>query len=211
MTTTAIATPKIVGNALYLELVGNPALTKDEQDALLGWRKDATKQVIIFPQYQDDTGRSQEAIIMTREVSKHYPRAQWDMNRARNFPKPLTAEQIAEAYADTSNYTWINYEDYKTTEWAELPEKSKSEARALWLDLQLRNTMSSTGWVRDESGERTELAGQVWVVRESKPIAIEITDEDMRLVNDYKTPQAVIRRINKVRESLENFPEKLSA
>lgn len=211
MTTTAIATPKIVGNALYLELVGNPALTKDEQDALLGWRKDATKQVIIFPQYQDDTGRSQEAIIMTREVSKTYPRAQWDMNRARSFPKPITAEQLAEAYADTSSYTWVSYEDYKTTEWAELPEKSKSEARALWLDLQLRNTMSSTGWVRNESGERTELAGQVWVVRESKPIAIEITDEDMRLVNDYKTPQAVIRRINKVRESLENFPEKLSA
>lgn len=211
MTTTTIATPKIVGNALYLELVANPALTKDEQDALLSWRKDATKQVIIFPQYQDDTGRSQEAIIMTREVSKHYPRAQWDMNRARNFPKPMTEEKLAEAYADTSSYAWVNYEDYKTTEWAELSEKSKSEARALWLDLQLRNTMSSTGWGRDESGERVEVAGQAWVVRESKPIAIEITDEDMRLVNDYKTPQAVIRRINKVRESLENFPEKLSA
>lgn len=211
MTTTAIATPKIVGNAIYLELVANPALTKDEQDAVLGWRKGGTKQVIIFPEYQDDTGRSQEVILMTREVSKNYPRAQWDMNRPRTFPKPITPEELDKAYADTSTYAWVNYEEYKSDEWKELPEKSKAEARALWLDLQLRNVMFGSGYVRDENGERVEYANQAWVIRESNPIAVEITDEDMRLANDYKTPQAVIRRINKVRESLENFPEKLGA
>lgn len=207
MTTTA--TPKIVGNALYLELVPNPDLTKEQQDAILGWRKGGVKQMIMFPEYQDDTGRTQEAVIMTREVSQFQPRSQWDITRPRNFPKPISAEALAEAYADTSSYSWVNYDEYKRDEWSELPEKSKAEARALWLDLQMRNNLFSSGYVRDESGERVDFVGQAWVVRESKPIAVEITDEDLRLVNDYKTPQAVIRRINKVRESLDKFPAKL--
>lgn len=207
--TTTTATPKIVGNALYLELVPNADLTKDQQDAVLGWRKGGVKQIILFPEYQDDTGRTQEAVLMTREVSKLYPRSQWDINRARSFPKPIDPEKLAEAYADTSSYSWVNYDDYKRDEWAELPEKSKTEAKALWLDLQMRNALFGSGYVRDESGERVEYVGQAWTVRDSKPIAVEITDEDLRLVNDYKTPQAVIRRINKVRESLDTFPDKL--
>jgi hypothetical protein len=207
--TTTTATPKIVGNALYLELVPNQDLTKDQQDAILGWRKGGVKQVILFPEYQDDTGRTQEAVIMTREVSALSPRSQWDITRPRSFPKPISAEDLAKAYEDTSSYSWVNYDDYKRDEFAELPEKSKAEARALWLDLQMRNTLFGSGYVRDESGERVEFVGQAWVVREGKPIAIEITDEDLRLVNDYKTPQAVIRRINKVRESLDKFPAKL--
>jgi hypothetical protein len=207
--TTTTATPKIVGNALYLELVPNADLTKDQQDAILGWRKGGVKQIILFPEYQDDTGRTQHAVIMTREVSKLSPRSQWDISRARSFPKPIEADKLAEAYADTSSYSWVNYEEYNKSEWVELPEKSKTEAKALWLDLQMRNALFGSGYVRDESGERVEFVGQAWVVRESKPLAVEITDEDLRLVNDYKTPQAVIRRINKVRESLDTFPDKL--
>lgn len=207
--TTTTATPKIVGNALYLELVPNTDLTKEQQDAILGWRKSSVKQIILFPEYQDDTGRTQEAVMMSRDVSALSPRSQWDISRARSFPKPIDPEKLAEAYADTSTYAWVNYDDYKRDEWAELPEKSKAEARALWLDLQMRNALFGSGYVRDESGERVEFYGQAWVVRDSKPIAVEITDEDLRLVNDYKTPQAVIRRINKVRESLDSFPDKL--
>lgn len=207
--TTTTATPKIIGNALYLELVPNKDLSKEQQDAILGWRKSGVKQIILFPEYQDDTGRTQEAVMMSRDVSALSPRSQWDITRARSFPKPIAPDKLAEAYADTSSYSWVNYDDYKKDEWAELSEKSKAEAKALWLDLQMRNALFSSGYVRNESGERVEFVGQAWVVRDSKPVAVEITDEDLRLVNDYKTPQAVIRRINKVRESLDTFPDKL--
>jgi hypothetical protein len=52
---------------------------------------------------------------------------------------------------------------------------------------------------------------QAWVVRDDTPLAVEITNEDMALLHDEsKTPQAVIRRINKVRESVLTFPNKLA-
>jgi len=51
---------------------------------------------------------------------------------------------------------------------------------------------------------------QGWIVRENKTVVVEVTTDDLQIVRDSKTPQAVIRRINKVRNSLDNFPEKLA-
>lgn len=207
MTTTA--TPKIVGNALYLELVPNPDLTEEQQNAVLGWRKAGVKQIVLFPEYQDDTGRTKNAVIMSRELSTYSPRAQWDLTIGRAFPKPIDPDKLAEAYANTSGYSWVQYDDYTKAEWDALTEKEKADAKTLWLDLQMRNQLLSSGWVKNAEGEREELSAQAWVVREGKPIAVEITDEDYRLLHDHTTPQAVIRRINKVRESLDKFPTKL--
>jgi hypothetical protein len=62
-----------------------------------------------------------------------------------------------------------------------------------------------------EGDERVEVVGQGWVVRDDKPFSVEITDQDIREVyKEWKTPQAVIRRINKVRGTLDKFPESLA-
>jgi len=62
--------------------------------------------------------------------------------------------------------------------------------------------------VKDENGESTMVATQTWVVRDSKPLAIEMTNEELDLARSGKTPQAVIRRIQKARLSA-GFPEKI--
>jgi len=61
--------PKIVGKALYLELVCDSTIPEDELRKLLGWQYKGTKQVIMFPEYQDDTGKIHGAVIMSRMVS----------------------------------------------------------------------------------------------------------------------------------------------
>jgi hypothetical protein len=69
---------------------------------------------------------------------------------------------------------------------------------------------ASTGEV-DENGNSIYRGVLAWAVRDNKPIAVELTDEDYRdLIHNRKTPQAVIRRINKVRGTLDKFPDKLA-
>lgn len=204
MTTTA--TPKIVGKALYLELVADPTLDSDEARSLLGWQHGGTKQVLVFPEYQDDTGKVHEPVIMTRLVSTHSPRAQWDTTRVHSKPKSVKE--------DVGYGGYVSYEMYKTDEWTSLTEMEKHTSRKTALDLALRSNMIGSMWATDPAnptGDKISVAKQGWIVREGKPISIEITDQDMSELHDErKTPQAVIRRINKVRGTLDKFPEKLA-
>jgi hypothetical protein len=203
MTTTAVA-PKIVGKALYLELIGDPNMDEDTRRKFLGWQNRGTKQVIIFPEYQDDTGKVWGAVVMERVVSPHTPRAQWDFTYVDRYRvKP----------SDTpSDYGYVSYGNYSRDEWDSLTEREKFDSRKLALKLLLKNNLVSTTYGEpDEEGTRPTIAKQAWVVRESKPISVEITDSDMaELHRESKTPQAVIRRINKVRETLDKFPAKLA-
>lgn len=204
MTTTAIATPKIVGKALYLELVGDKNLPEDELRQLLGWQHKGTKQIILFPEYQDDTGKVWGAVVMERLISEHSPKAQWDftyVDRLRTKP--------AEPNGDNH---YVNYNNYSNAEWDSLTQREKFEARKRGLEVVLRNQMISTTYgTPDSEGNRTTIAKQGWVIREGKPISVELTDEDLNELHlKTKTPQAVIRRINKVRESLDKFPTKLA-
>jgi hypothetical protein len=208
MTSTAVATPKIVGKALYLELIADETIPEETRRALLGWQHNGTKQIIVFPQYQDDSGNVHEAVVMSRLVSEHSPRSQWDMTWTRSFPKPNPERKEA----DYSGYATIP--TYTRDEWKEATEREKHEARKLAIDFAIRRQMIDT---RNEySGEgdsqvRTTVAQQGWIVREGKPISVEITDQDCQDVFVHsKTPQAVIRRINKVRGTLDKFPAKLA-
>lgn len=208
--TSKTATPKIVGKALYLELVADPTLGEDERRSLLGWNSNGTKQVIIFPQYQDDTGTIHEPIIMSRVVSASTPRSQWDTTNLRRCAKPKTEAEIQAIEDDATGYYkhYVNLEYYTNTEWAGLTEREKYEARNFTLSMALRQQTIDTIYV-GEGDERKIVGKQGWKVREGKPIAVEVTDQDMREIILNTTPQAVIRRINKVRGTLDKFPEKL--
>lgn len=208
---TTTATPKIVGKALYLELIADPALSEDDKRSLLGWNTNGAKQIIIFPQYQDDTGKVYDPILMSRVVSSHTPRSQWDIHRVGGrYPKPVTQSQI-EAQEDTSTYyrSYVTFEYYSTSEWDSLTEREKYESRKFALNMTLRQQTIDTMY-EGEGDERKIVAKQGWIVRESKPIVVEVTDQDMSEAIAHKTPQAVIRRINKVRDTLDKFPKKLA-
>ena len=203
MTTTAVA-PKIVGKALYLELVGDSSMDKDELRQLLGWQYEGTKQILMFPEYQDDTGKTYGAVVMERLVSSYSPKAQWDFTYSdRLRPKP--ADEARDDH-------YVNYQNYTNAEWDELTEREKFESKKRAIAILLRNqTISTTYSTPDSEGNRSTIAKQGWVVREGKPIAVELTDQDYADLHlNQKTPQAVIRRINKVRETLDKFPTKLA-
>lgn len=204
----AIATPKIVGKALYLELIADPTLSTDEQRSLLGWQSNGIKQVIIFPQYQDDTGEIFNPVVLSRTVSVNSPKSQWETTRVSAKLKPQSVETML-ADPDHSDLTYIRPKTYDSAEWAVATEREKYESRKFSLDIMLRTQLIDTMWVGEDS-EREIVSRQGWKVRDNKPIAIELTDQDMNEVNSGKTPQAVIRRINKVRGTLDKFPEKLA-
>jgi hypothetical protein len=205
------ATPKIVSKALYLELVADPTMDSDKVRSLMGWYGDkGVKQVIIFPQYQDDTGKIFEPVVFSRVVSTHSPKAQWDkffLDESRGQLKPAEP-------TDPNSYhkEYVEYKGYSRSEWDELTDREKHDSRIRSLDLAIRSQVIGTRYeTPSHSDERVEFAEQGWVVRENKPFSVEVTDQDLLEVHkDWKTPQAVIRRINKVRSTLDKFPESLA-
>ena len=208
-----IATPKIVGKAVYLELIADPTLDPDETRRLLGWQHNGTKQVMIFPQYEDETGKIHDPVIMTRIVSSYSPRAQWDSTYVLSKPKPLSTSDDSESSSRHFS-TYVTVADYTSEEWDELSEREKHDSRILATTTALGRELISVhyDWVGEgEEKERVGKATQGWVVRDSKPFSVEITDKDYdELHIERKTPQAVIRRINKVRGTLDKFPAKLA-
>lgn len=203
--------PKLKGQALYLELVPEESLTEDEIRRLAGWRgTNAVKQVIVFPPSVDDTGREQRGVILTRMVSPSSPRSQWEWGNT-------TTQKISRLdLEDENQYSIVKH--YSKEEWDLLPEATKIESHKIAVGLILRNELlfndylrdSEGQYVRDSGGGLTSVVKQGWAIRGGKPIAVETTDEDYADLHDKsKTPQAVIRRINKVRDSLADFPAKL--
>jgi hypothetical protein len=207
MTSIAVA-PEIVGKALYLELVNNPALTSDELDSVMRWQKNAVKQVIMFPEYADSvSGNTSSSFVMSRTVSTYQPKAQWEINELRNRPKPRAEwEESAKSGYHTG---YVNVPTYSREEWDLLPSVARLESQALAVELWLRGQLLST-MSKEVNGEAVIVAKQAWAVRDDKPFSVEITNEDMETIKSHRTPQAVIRRINKVRESLAKFPAKLA-
>lgn len=203
---TSVVAPKIVGKALYLELVADPSLSSDKARSLLGWQHTGVKQLVIFPQYQDDTGKVYSPFVLSRVVSSYSPKAQWDSNYVDECVKKLELDsKSAEAHPN-----YVEFSEYTKAEWDLITEREKYESRKLALELTLKRHLIDTTY-EGEGDERKVVAEQGWVVRNSKPIAVEVTDEDYKELIQYrKTPQAVIRRINKVRSMTPDFPEKLA-
>lgn len=202
-----MTTPELAGKALYLELVVNPDLSEDEQRRVTSWYgTDSVKQMVIFPPYTDDTGRTNAVRIMTRQISPRSPRAQWDWSEPTRAsykgvaPKPI----LPSAEPDSQDDFILEY--YSEGEWDTLPELAKQEAYKLAITHYLK-TQTLTR-VRSEDDNSTKVV-EGWIVRNGKPISVETTTQDLAEAEGRKTPQAVIRRINKVRDSIPEFPKKL--
>ncbi len=203
MTITPMMTsPTIVGKALYLELVNNP----DAPEGSIGmWHKDAVKQIIIMPQHLDEVGIAQPVQIWDRVLSKHSPRSQWDANR---FGSGRLIKKLDEAKLEAETGYHISYSSYSSDELASMSPVEKHNATIYTITEKLKAYLLDTYSVKDENGESKMLATQTWVIRDSKPLAIELTNEELDLARSGKTPQAVIRRIQKARVSA-GFPEKI--
>ena len=207
--------PKLMGKALYLELEIDPTLPEHlQRRADWDYENKPTRQVVIFPAWVDDSGKRHSGSAMSRDVSVRRPRAQWDwtspLRPVRRKPEPETPSYYSESYED---FETIPKEEQRIMSLEDL-----NKAYQLAGDVYLRRLVMETSYkypINPETGEedreqeRVQFAYPAWRVRESKPFAVEITDEDLRQVQGRTTPQAVIRRINKVRKGLDNFPEKL--
>lgn len=201
-----MTTPELAGKALYLEMVVNPDLDEDTQRRVTSWQGvNSVKQVIMFPPYTDDTGRTHATRVMTRQVSPTSPRAQWDWSDPTGktyrgiAPKPVAPSAEEDTQGD------ITLEYYSQDEWDLLSEVAKQESYKLAITHYLkRQTLYR---IREEDDSYKVVEG--WVVRNGKPISVETTTQDLSEVEVHKTPQAVIRRINKVRDSIPEFPKKL--
>jgi len=202
-----MTTPELAGKALYLEMVVNPDLKEEEKNRVASWRGvDVVKQVIIFPPHTDDTGRTHAVSVMSREVSSRSPRAQWDWANPTSksyrgvAPKPISPHTELDSDKD------YILEYYSDDEWDTLPEIAKQEAYKLAITIYLKQ--QTLFRVRDNEDDSIKVI-KGWIVRNGKPISVETTTQDLEEVEVRKTPQAVIRRINKVRDSIPEFPKKL--
>lgn len=193
------ALPKIIGKAVYLELVNNP----DAPTGAIGfWYKNAVRQIILFPEHIDEVGNVKPAAIWERIVSAHSPRSQWNTTIVSRLVKPATQEELeGEGYH-------ISFNNYTSDEFKALTDKEKFDAGVFTLTQMLKGNILDTYSKENAEGQREWGVSQNWVIRDSKPIVVEITDEDASHARSYKTPQAVIRRIQKARVAV-GFPEKL--
>ena len=201
-------TSKIVGNALYLELVANPELSDEEKNAHLSWQKTGVRQVIILPSAEIDD-KLISPVIMERVVGEYSRKAQWEFTSVgRERLKPLTDQELEKLKESAGSDSYFYLPTYEHSEWEALGNSAKKESYAFTLKIKLEGFLQSTRyeWVGESRVDRT---AQAWQVREGKPIVVEITEDDLKMATAHTTPQAVIRRINKVRGTLDNFPEKL--
>lgn len=151
-------TDKIVGKALYLELV-----PKEAKDA----GQNLATQILLTPEGFTDAGEYVQMALHSRTVSDWSPRKQWRVNFTRVSNKELFGAPIAQTTAQE-----------KAVEMATFVESIIK--RQLGYEMVLRKT----------------------------PIVVEVSTIDLAEIKDWKTPPALLRRIQKARVAL-NFPEKV--
>jgi len=151
-------TDKIVGKALYLELI-----PQEEKPA----GQNIVTQVLLIPEGFDEKGNYVPFSTHTRTVSDWSPRKQWRVSLSGTNNKALFGSPIAQTTAQ-----------------------------------ELATTMT----VATENTIKRQI-GYGMVLRKS-PIVVEVSTIDLAEVKDYKTPPALLRRIQKARVAL-TFPEKV--
>ncbi len=200
VTTAVSTTPEVVGKALYLEL--KPIL--DEAGNAFGFwgNKDSVKQLIIMPQGLTPEGRKVRPSVWDRIVSPTYPRSQW--SSVNVSVAPSRADFLARG---EENYNGKKLEVPHESELDAMPEEVVRQMLTNFTEQVIHREVMYSGAKYDpEQDKHINFTKQNWeIVRQ---FAVEVTDKDLSDVLAHKTPQAVIRRINKVRVSL-GLPEKL--
>lgn len=194
-------TPEVVGKAIYLE--ATPVLDA-EGKPVVPWygAKDSVKQIIIIPRGKDTTGRNVEPFIYDRTISSAYPKAQW--NRNQIHPTPSKTEFAANG---ENTYRGLTLEAPTPAELEAMPEEIQKQFWANGIEMRLyQELMYEKSVHNSETGNYDVTPLHAWKV--VRKFAVEVTDKDLADIYGYKTPQAIIRRITKVRVSL-GLPEKL--
>jgi hypothetical protein len=193
-TITPVATkilPEVVGKALYLEL--KPVL--DSEGRTRVWQgADSIKQIFITPNGLDSTGRAVPSQMYARIISSHSPRSQWDRNAVE--PLPNQAELIGHLEAVKGRYV----PSPKIEDFDLLPEEIKRDLYANGIAQMLKKEIlhTNSNW-NEETQTYDKFSTEGWTL--TKKFSVEVTDEDLVVIHTWKTPQAIIRRINKVRDS----------
>jgi hypothetical protein len=183
--------PEVVGKAIYLEL--SPVL--DSEGRCRFWQGiDSRLQILITPNGTDSEGRAVVGQIYNRIISPSSPRSQWE----RDQVVPIAHESELIKHFEDSNSRYLpvpKVEDFNT-----LPDEIKRDLYANGFTHKLRALVSRVSRTyNEETKEYDSAVSDDWTT--SKKFAVEVTDEDLKDIYNWKTPQAVIRRINKVRDS----------
>jgi len=184
--------PEVVGKALYIELT--PVLTPEGTTRV--WQgSDSVKQIIVTPNGLDSTGKTVPSNIYSRIISKSTPRSQWDRNAVEPLQNEVELIKHFEESSGTSRYlSTPKIEDFDL-----LPDEIKRDLYANGMAQMLKReiiTTDSTWNEATQTYDRFPVEG--WTL--SKKFSVEVTDEDLTTIYNWKTPQAIIRRINKVRD-----------
>jgi len=205
MTTLAPAavatTPEVVGKAVYLEAI--PVLDA-EGKPVISWygSGNSVKQIIIFPAGMDNAGRKVQPTIYDRTVSKSYPKAQWSNTTIQPMPSKSEFRIRGE-----ESYRGLVVESPTPAELEAMPEEIQQAYLTNSIEKQMFSELMYEKSTYDpETGNYKVEAIPAWTV--TRKFTVEVTDKDLADVRGWKTPQAVIRRITKVRVSL-GLPEKL--
>lgn len=185
--------PEVIGKAIYLEL--SPIL--DSEGNCPVWQgADSIQQVIITPNGTDSTGKAVKGVIYNRVISKSYPRSQWDSS----FLEPLQNEADLIKHFEALSKSGSHYvSSPKIEDFEALPDEIKRDLYANGISARLK-AMVTRSYTRynEETKDYDTTTTEIWSV--SKKFAVEVTDEDLTAIGLWKTPQAIIRRINKVRD-----------
>lgn len=197
----ATTTPQVVGKAVYLEAI--PVLDAEGKPVLKWYgTADSVKQIIIFPGGKDTAGKNVQPVIYNRIVSKHYPKAQW----RRDIIHPLPTKSEFAAKGDPY-YRGLTLESPSHAELQTMPEEIQKGFMANGVESRLFDQLMYESSEYDpETGNYKVTPLHTWKI--ARKFSVEITDKDLEDISKYKTPQAVIRRITKVRVSF-GLPEKL--
>ncbi len=183
--------PEVVGKALYIEMTP----TLDSEGKCSVWQgADSIYQFIVTPNGVTPEGKIVDAKVLDRIISPRSPRSQWESTHI--VPVAHESELIKD-YENSSKpnyYSTPKIEDFDT-----LPIEVQRDLIANGIAQVLkRNVVSIRKTYSEELGDYETAIWERWAI--SKKFAVEVTDEDLRQIYAWKTPQAVIRRINKVRD-----------
>jgi hypothetical protein len=225
------ATTEVVGVGVYLELVRPdelkstwedtkqmiilPSYTSDSGDespAIIMSRdvnELSPKAQWDFYQYAMGIGQSDDFLTDPEQVEIRKPESYEFGYGEHIFPHFQYDPDYTRGWSVASDAKYDEIAREKM--WATMTTDERNRARGRAMEMGLRNALirSTPDYEEENGGEPT--LDMNWIPRlgeGSKPIYVEVTNDDMECVINNKTPQALIRRIQKVRVA-RGLPEKV--